>query len=115
MLLRCPGQSGDRDSVWSSAPRTIQAFEAGAVTPKDSLGANFEATRLRHDGTRDARSRQSEATVRPRASGLVILSGSIAENIRFVRPRPRSNRLRRLWPKRRLIGSHRRREKNTRH
>jgi len=70
------------------AARAVQAFDAGAVTPKDSLEINFEATRLRQYGTRDARPRQSEAAVRPRASGLVILSGSIAENIHFVRRRP---------------------------
>jgi len=97
------------------AARAIQAFDAGAVTPKDSLEINFEATRLRQYGTRGARPRQSEAAVRPRASGLVILSGSIAENIHFVRRRPRTNRLRRLWPERRLIGSQRHREKNTGH
>ncbi|WP_407156511.1 hypothetical protein [Bradyrhizobium sp. STM 3557] len=87
------------------AVRTIQAFKAQAVTQKDSLRTNFETTRFPADRWRDARFRRSLPALVPQ--DLVILSGSIAENIRFVRPEPSLEQVRRPRPKGRLIASQR--------
>jgi ATP-binding cassette subfamily B protein len=83
----------------------MQAFEAEAVTQKDSLETNFEATRFAVT-TRatlgPAKLRRQFALV---PQDLVIFSGSIAENIRFVRPEASLDQVRRPRPKRRLIAS----------
>lgn len=70
----------------------MQAFEAEAVTEKDLLETNFEATRFAATAreTLDPVNLRRQFALVPQ--DLVIFSGSIAENIRFVGRRPRSTR-----------------------
>jgi hypothetical protein len=81
----------------------MQAFKAEVVTQKDLPRTNFETARFAADGRCGARFRQSRPALVPQ--DLVILSGSIAENIRFVRPDLSLEQVRRPRPKRRLIAS----------